>query len=413
MNFLENVQHNINKAAKILEMEKEAGSLQKMHKELKAELSIIGDNGKKKKFLAYRMQHNNARGPMKGGIRYHPDVSMNEVKALATQMTFKCAVAGLPFGGAKGGVQCNPKELSKKELEKISREFIRKFEKHIGPWKDVPAPDVYTDSQVMAWMLDEYEKIKGKHCPAVITGKPLELGGSLGRNEATGLGGAYILEEAAKISKMNPKRTTIAIHGFGNAGQHFAEAAAGMGFVIVAVSDSTGAVYCENGLNEQNIQKLIEHKKKTGKVVGFEKTKEITNTQLLELPVDVLVPSALENTITIENCDKIKARFVIELANGPTTPDSDELLFKKRIIVIPDILANSGGVTVSYFEWVQNLHGAMWSREKVHLELKKNIITAYHRIRKLAESKKTDLRTAAHMIAIKEVLCAEKLRGKF
>ncbi|MEK6916989.1 MAG: Glu/Leu/Phe/Val dehydrogenase, partial [Nanoarchaeota archaeon] len=362
---------NINKTMKL--SDKEMKLLLTPNKVIQEELEVKMDSGEMKKFQAFRVQYNRARGPTKGGIRYHPNVSLGEVKSLAFWMAVKCAVVDIPYGGAKGGIIVNPKELSQKELERLSRAFIRAIYKDIGPMKDIPAPDVYTNSQIMAWMLDEYEKLTGENAPGVITGKPLELGGSKGRSFATSQGGAYVLREFAKIKGLQPEETTVAVQGFGNAGSFIAKILDEWGYKIVAVSDSKGGIYNKNGLN---IKALEHHKEKTGSVKGF--AVDISNKELLELDVDVLVPAALENQITSQNADKIKAKVILELANGPVTPEADELLAKKKIAVLPDVLANAGGVTVSYFEWVQNLYGYYWEEAEILEKLDDEMIFKFY-----------------------------------
>lgn len=360
-----------------------------------------------KKFKAFRCQHNSARGPCKGGIRYHPNVSVDEVKALAVGMSLKCAVANIPYGGAKGGVACNPKKMSWKELETLSRGYARAFAKKIGRWVDIPAPDVNTNAQVMAWILDEYEKIIGRHDPAVITGKPVELGGSLGRDKATSLGGYVVLREALKSLKLKPG--TVAVQGFGSVGSWLAEILHKLKqYTVVAVSDSKGGVYNAKGLD---VDKVMEHKKKTGSVINFPGSEELDPGKLLELPVDVLAPAALENVITKENADNVKAKLVLEMANGPTTPEADKILEKKGVHVIPDILANAGGVTVSYFEWAQNLTGYYWSLYEVNQKLEKQMVRAWKDVFETAKKHKCSYRTAANILALQRIAKAMELRG--
>jgi glutamate dehydrogenase len=336
-------------------------------------------------------------------------VTLAEVKALAFWMTLKCAVVGIPYGGAKGGVSVNPKELSRDDLEELSREFIRKFHKHLGPHKDIPAPDVYTNPQVMAWMMDEYEEIYDIHAPGVITGKPLEIGGSHARAYSTAQGGAYCIRELATVFKIKPAKTTIAIQGFGNAGSFMAKILADWGYKIVAVSDSKGGIFNEKGLD---VEKVAFYKAETKSVIGFEGAKEISNKELLELDVDILVPAALENQIKKENADRIKAKFIIELANGPTTPEADEVLWKKKIIVVPDILANAGGVTVSYFEWVQNLSHFYWTEKEVLERLEHIMKVSFDEVYKTSKEYKVDMRKAAYILAVERILKAEKTRGR-
>lgn len=365
----------------------------------------ITANGKK--YHGYRVQHNSARGPYKGGIRYHPQVDLDEVKALATWMSLKCAIANIPYGGGKGGVTCNPKELTKEDLQAISRGWAKAMTPHIGPWKDVPAPDVNTDGQTMSWILDEYEKITGSQAPATITGKPIELGGSLGRDKATSQGAYFVLREAIKAN--NHKKGTISIQGFGNVGGWFATIAHQEGYKIIAVSDSQGGIYNPNGLD---VPKVHEHKTKTGKVKDYPGAKNITNEEVLELQCDILAPGALENVITKDNADKIHAKIIIELANGPTTPEADAVLDNKGIIVIPDILANAGGVSTSYFEWVQNLYGYYWDLQEVDTKLDKLMTKSYHEVHNTAKEHKISYRTAANVLALKRIAKAMELRGR-
>ncbi len=373
------------------------------------ELEIELDNEKKKKFQAYRVQHNDARGPFKGGIRFHPQVSMDEVKALAMLMTFKCAVVNIPFGGAKGGIIVNPRELSKKELERLSRAYSAAFFEHIGSKKDIPAPDINTNAQVMAWMLDEYEKKAGKHNPGAFTGKPVGIGGSKGREEATGMGGYFVVREISAHLKLKPSSTTVAIQGIGNVGAHIAELLHHYGYKIAALSDSKGGIYSREGLTPEAVLQI---KKERGSVVDFpQKDKVITNEEILELDADILIPAALENQITKENADRIKAKVIVEMANGPTTPEADEMLAKKGIIVVPDILANAGGVTVSYFEWVQNNQGYYWEEEEVNKKLEKIMTKAFNEVLNISTKQNVDMRTAAYMLAVDRVARAVEVRG--
>lgn len=379
---------------------------------VKGKIAIKGAGGKKKVFQAFRIEHNDARGPFKGGIRFHPNVNEDEVQALATLMSLKCAVAGIPYGGGKGGVIVDPSKLTQEELKDLSQEYARLIAPYIGPWKDVPAPDVNTDGQIMSWMLEAYEKKIGMQAPATFTGKPLELGGSLGRTEATGQGGVYILSEYVKSKKLNARNSTVAVQGFGNVGFYFAKIAVSLGFKVVAVSDSSTGVYNPSGLN---IDKLGEFKDKGGSFRDYpvkDGIKLISNAELLELPVTVLVPAALENSINKENMEKVSATVIFEMANGPTTSEADKYLYEKGIDVIPDILANSGGVTVSYFEWVQNLHGYSWSKERVNEELKATITKAFYDIDKVKTAKKISYRRAANYISLKCIIDAMMLRGR-
>ncbi|MCX8053415.1 MAG: Glu/Leu/Phe/Val dehydrogenase, partial [Armatimonadetes bacterium] len=345
----------------------------------------------------------------KGGIRFHPDETIDTVRALAAWMTWKCAVVDIPLGGGKGGIVCNPKEMSDAELERLSRAYVDQVGRILGPEKDIPAPDVYTTPQIMAWMMDEYSKITGYNAPGVITGKPLAVGGSEGRGDATARGGAYTVREAAKHLNIDLSKATCAIQGFGNAGQHAATLFSNiLGCKIVAVSDTRGGVYCESGIDPEAV---IKHKLSTGSVAGFPGTRPVSNEDLLELTVDVLVPAALEGVITGENAGRIKARIICELANGPTTPEADEILYKNDVFVIPDFLANAGGVTVSYFEWVQNLMNYYWEEEEIHAKLDKKMTQAFADVLAMSLDYQVDMRTAAYMVAIQRVAEAMKLRG--
>ncbi|MBI3626518.1 Glu/Leu/Phe/Val dehydrogenase, partial [Candidatus Uhrbacteria bacterium] len=357
----------------------------------------------------FRVQYNSARGPYKGGLRYHPQTDLDEVKALSFWMAIKCATVDIPYGGGKGGITVDSKKLSQGELERLTRTFTRALKDFIGPQIDIPAPDVYTNSQIMAWIVDEFSKIQGKFTPAVVTGKPLNLGGSLGRSMATGQGGFFVWQELAGLKKIVPAKTTVAIQGFGSVGESFAEIASHAGYKVVAVSDSKGGVYAAGGLD---LRQLKAHKEKTGRVEGFTGAKNISNEALLELPVDLLVPAALENQITDKNAKKIKARYVLELANGPTTPEADVVLFKNGITVIPDVLANAGGVTVSYFEWQQNLADEKWTEKQVNDKLAVKMSAAFKSVWQSAEKHKTDLRTAAYILAVKRIIEAIKLKNK-
>jgi len=379
---------------------------------IKGKVSIKGKDGKKKTFQAFRIQHNNARGPFKGGIRFHPNVSEDEVRALATLMSLKCAVAGIPYGGAKGGIIVDPGKLTREELKNLSTEYAKLIAPYIGPWKDVPAPDVNTDGQIMSWMLEAFEKKIGMQAPATFTGKPLELGGSLGRTEATGQGGVYVLEAYAKVKKLNPKTSTIAVQGFGNVGYYFAKIAKEVGFKVVAVSDSSSGIYNSKGLDIDQIAKFKESGGSLNDCPLKGGSKSISNAELLELPVTVLVPAALENSITKDNVVKISAKVVFEMANGPTTSEADNYLHEKGIDVIPDILSNSGGVTVSYFEWVQNLSGYYWTLARVNEELKKTITKAFLDIDAIVKSKHISYRRAANYLSLKRIIDAMILRGR-
>jgi len=357
-------------------------------------------------YSGWRIVFNDALGPGKGGIRFHPGVCEDEVKSLAFWMTIKNSLAGLPYGGAKGGIKFNPKETSQKELETISRKFIDGLYKYLGQDIDIPAPDVYTNSQIMAWMLDEYEKKVGHHEPGMITGKPLELQGCFLRNTATAKGGFIIIKQLIK-DLIKKKSLTFAIQGFGNAGRNLAEMLASDGMKIVAVSDSKGGIYNKDGLNIKRLSEIKEQGKEVREYGG----KEITNEELLLLPVDVLVLAALENQITADNADKVKAEYIVEIANGPVTYEADKTLFNKGINVVPDVLANAGGVVVSYFEWAQNRTGNILDKDYLEKLLEKKMVSSWKEVLKLYKERKVDFRTSAYIIAIKKILKAEKLRG--
>ena len=367
------------------------------------------DDGTVKTFVGYRSQHNNAVGPFKGGLRFHPGVTRDEVKALSTWMTFKCSVAGIPYGGGKGGMAINPKDYSKAELERISKGFAKAISPIIGEKVDIPAPDVNTNGQIMSWMVDAYEEVAGKSTKGVFTGKPLEFGGSLARTEATGYGVHLTAKKALAKLNIDVKGATYAVQGFGNVGFYTAYYAYKDGAKIVAFSNSDVAVYNENGIDMEAVIKDFEENGRIAANKGY--GKDITNNELLELEVDVLAPCALENQITSENADRIKAKVVAEGANGPTTPEADEILFKKGIVVVPDILANSGGVVVSYFEWVQNLQSYYWPFEEVQQKEDALLSTAFEDVWNLADEYKVDLRNAAYMKSIERISKAMKLRG--
>lgn len=386
---------------------------------LQASLPIKTKKGTKV-FKAFRVQYNNSRGPYKGGIRFHQQVNLNEVKALAFWMTIKCAVVGIPLGGAKGGVIIDPKKMSAEEIQELSRAYVRAFYKFLGPHTDIPAPDVNTNAQIMAWMMDEYSKITGYNDFGVITGKPLAVGGSAGRETATARGGYYVLKNLAEKIKLNPRQTKVIIQGFGNAGYNIASILYQKGYRIIGLSDSKGAILTDtNTFHPDSIQKA---KEQTGAIDGFYcrglncnqvKHKHLTNEQLLTQECDILIPAALENQITQANAGKIKAKIVLELANGPTTPEADTKLFKKGIIVVPDILANAGGVTVSYFEWVQNLANYYWDEEEVKEKLKKIMNESFEITWEISKEKQIDLRTAAYLLALKRLNESIKLRGAY
>ena len=370
-------------------------------------IPVIMDDGNLRVFTGYRVQYNDSLGPTKGGIRYHPELTLDEVTALSAWMTWKTAVAGLPLGGGKGGIRCNPKEMSLGELEKMTRGYTRALARYIGPYTDVPAPDVYTDSQTMAWIMDEYSQIVGYNAFGVVTGKPVCLGGSLGRNEATSRGLMYTVIEAAKHKGVDLKKATVAVQGYGNVGYHAARLLDELGCKVVAVSDSKGGVYREEGLDPK---KAMQHKNETGSVVGYKNYTIVSNSELLELDCEILVPAALENQVTKANAGRIRAKIVAEGANGPVTPEADEILYQKGIFTIPDILANSGGVIVSYFEQVQNAMNYYWSEEEVRNKLQSTIVTAFKDVLAIAEEYKVNMRVAAYMKALKRVSDAMLVR---
>jgi glutamate dehydrogenase (NAD(P)+) len=409
-NPFEIAQAQLDKAAKKLSLDPGVHAiLREPMRELHVSIPVKMDSGRVRVFQGFRVQYNDARGPNKGGIRFHPQETIDTVRALSAWMTWKCAVVDIPLGGGKGGVICNPKEMSEFELERLSRAYINAVGGFIGPNKDIPAPDVYTTPQIMGWMMDEFSKLQGFYSPGVITGKPLSIGGSEGRGDATARGGAYTVREAAKGLGLNLNGATCAIQGFGNAGQFAARLNAEMyGMRIVAVSDTKGGVYKEEGMEPKA---LVEHKLKTGSVINFPGSRPVSNEDLLELSVDVVAPSALEEVITERNADRIRAKIVEELANGPTTPQADEILFKKGVFVIPDFLCNAGGVTVSYFEWVQNVYGFYWEESEVHQKLDMKMTKAFADVFAMAKDYKVDMRTAAYMVAIERVAAAMHARG--
>ncbi|MGA2477465.1 MAG: Glu/Leu/Phe/Val dehydrogenase [Spirochaetia bacterium] len=378
-------------------------------RELQVSIPVRMDDGSMKIFHGYRVHFNGARGPTKGGLRWHPDETIDTVRALSAWMTWKCAVVDLPLGGAKGGVTCNPKELSEGEKERLARAYIRAVGRFLSATGDVPAPDVYTTPQIMAWMMDEYEMLIGEHSPGVITGKPIALGGSAGRGDATARGGLYVVREAAKKLGLDLKGKAAAIQGFGNAGQHAARLGEEiLGLKIIAASDSQGGVHNAKGLD---VKALIDHKQKTGSLKGFPGAESISNEKILELDVVVLFPAALENVITDANAQRIKAKIVCELANGPTTPEADAILFKNGVFVIPDFLANAGGVTVSYFEQVQNAYNFYWNLDLVYSRLDEKMTKAFADVYAMHDRHKSNMREAAYLVSVSRVAEACKLRG--
>ena len=396
-------------ATKKLELD---SSIYKMLSQAKRSMSVSidirMDNGTVGVFNGVRVQHWDARGPFKGGIRYSPNVTLDNVTALAMLMTWKCAIADIPFGGAKGGVCVDSKKMSKHELERLTRRYVSLIVDYLGPHRDIPAPDMYTDAQTMAWIMDTYSQLKGYSIPESVTGKPVEIGGSWGRAEATGRGVIHCVKQAAENNQLKLKNATVAIQGFGNVGYNAAVAAQEEGCKIIAISDSTGGIFCADGLNPVDV---FAQKGKTKILQNYKGCKNITNEELLELPCDVLIPAALENQITSKNADKIKAKMVAEAANGPTTPEADKILNEKEICIIPDILANSGGVTVSYYEWVQNLTREQWPLEKVNRKLEIKMTKAFNDVVSIAQKEESDMRTGALMLGVGRVANAIKTLG--
>ena len=384
--------------------------LREPRRELTVHFPVHMDDGSVEVFTGYRVQHNLGRGPAKGGIRYHQDVSLDEVKALAMWMTWKCAVVGIPYGGGKGGVIVDPKKLSNKELEGLTRRFFTEIEILIGPEKDIPAPDVNTNAQIMAWMMDTYSMHAGYTVPGVVTGKPISLGGSEGRNEATARGTVFCIVEAARHLGLVLPKARVAIQGFGNAGSIAARLIAEEGSTVVAVSDSTGGIHNPEGLD---IGRVIAWKSEHGTVQGFPGASDISNAEVLEVDCEILIPAALENQITARNAGNVRARLIAEAANGPTTPEADEILFANSKFLIPDILCNAGGVTVSYFEWVQDLNRDHWSESVVNLKLKEIMVKAFSETLAIARREQCNMRTAAYLLAVSRVADAMAMRGLY
>jgi len=382
--------------------------LKKPKRSLIVSVTIKMDNRKIGVFDGIRVQHWDVKGPFKGGIRYHPDLTADDVTALAMWMTWKCAIADLPYGGAKGGICCNPKEMSRGELERLTRRYVSLIFNYLGPHRDIPAPDVYTNEQTMAWIMDTYSQLRGYSVPESVTGKPVEIGGSEGRVCATSLGLAFCASEAAKLLKLNMKNAEVAVQGYGNVGYNAASIMQNLGCKVVAVSDSSGGIYCSDGIIPSAV---YSHKKETGSVVNHKDCVNITNEELLQTKCDILIPAALQNQITKDNADKVKAKIVAEGANGPTTPEADKALHEKGICLIPDILANSGGVTVSYFEWVQNLTREHWALEEVNEKLENKITKAFYDVQKLSKHEESDMRTAALMLGVGRVAHAISTLG--
>ncbi len=409
-------QQQLDSAAEVMELDKTAHEiLREPMRTISATIPVKMMDGSTEVFQGFRVQYNDARGPGKGGIRFHPKENLNTVKALSAWMTWKCSLANIPYGGAKGGVICDTKKMNQAELENLSRGYIRALGRFIGPKLDVPAPDVYTNPQIMAWMMDEYSKLVGHNEFGVITGKPIEVWGSEGRFDSTAMGGMYVLREAAKQRKLKIKEARIAIQGFGNAGKFAFDLSRKLGAKVVAISDSSGGVYSEKGLD---YDKLSKAKAESGEIQDYSEKgmEKISNSELLELDVDVLIPAAIENQITKENADKINAGIVLELANGPVTPAADGILFEKGILDLPDFLVNSGGVIVSYFEWVQNTQNYYWTQDEVYSKLDSIITKSFHDVFAMQESykakkKKISPRTSAYIVAVDRVSKAMKTRG--
>lgn len=410
LNLFEIAQAHLDEAARILGLDEATHQLLRWPmRELHVLIPVKMDDGSTRIFRGFRVQYNDACGPTKGGIRWHPNETIDAVRALAAWMTWKTAVMSLPYGGAKGGVICNPKEMSAAEQERLARGYVRAIGRFLGEYQDIPAPDMYTTPQIMAWMMDEYSQLIGRNAPGVITGKPPIVGGSLGHDDATARGACYCMREAANYLGVELKNATIAIQGYGNVGVSMARLATEMlGMTVVAVSDSKGGIYCQDGLDWKAV---LEHKQETRSVVGLSGTKTISNEELLELDVTVLCPAALENAITAENAANIKAKIIAEAANGPTTPAADEILHNKGCFVIPDFLCNAGGVTVSYFEWVQNINGYYWDLDTVHQRLDQRMTEAFWKVVNACEAYNVSTRVAAYLVAVQRVAEACKTRG--
>ncbi|HZE72799.1 MAG TPA: Glu/Leu/Phe/Val dehydrogenase [Pyrinomonadaceae bacterium] len=411
LNPFEIAKQQFNIAADFLELDASLRHvLQRPKRQLIVSIPVKMDGGDVQVFEGYRVQHNIARGPAKGGIRYHPNVTLDEVKALASWMTWKCATVGIPYGGGKGGVICDPKSLSQGELERLTRRYAFEIAPIIGPDRDIPAPDVYTDQQTMAWIMDTISMVRGHTELGVVTGKPISLGGSQGRNEATARGCLYALREACRVKNLPLKGARVAVHGFGNAGAHIARLVAADGALVVAACDSKSGVYRENGID---IKAALEHKAQTTSLSGLAGTKEIAPEDVITADCDILLPAALENAITLENVGQVKAKIIAELANGPTTPGADRVFAESGVLLIPDILANAGGVTVSYYEWVQDQYSFFWSEKQINDTLEQTIQSAFKDVHETAQHYKTDMRTGAYILAVDRVAEATRVRGIF
>lgn len=411
LNPFEISKQQFNRAADYLDLEPSMRQvLRRPKRQLIVSIPVKMDGGDVQVFEGYRVQHNIARGPAKGGIRYHPNVSLDEVKALASWMTWKCATVGIPYGGGKGGVICDPKRMSKDELERLTRRYAFEIAPIIGPDRDIPAPDVNTDEQTMAWIMDTISMVRGHTELGVVTGKPISLGGSLGRREATARGCLYALREACNVKGMSLKGARVAVHGFGNAGANIARLVAEDGARVVAICDSRVGIHAANGID---IQAALQQKAKTKSLAGLPGVKEIPSDDVLTVDCDILLPSALENAITLANVGLVKARIIAELANGPTTPGSDRILADGGVFVVPDILANAGGVTVSYYEWVQDQYSFFWSEKQINETLEQSMRTAFKAVHETAQRYETDMRTGAYILAVDRVAEATRVRGIF
>ncbi len=411
LNPFEIAKQQFNRAADYLDLEPSMRRvLETPKRQLIVSIPVKMDGGDVQVFEGYRVQHNIARGPAKGGIRYHPNVSLDEVKALASWMTWKCATVGIPYGGGKGGVICDPKRMSKDELERLTRRYAFEIAPIIGPDRDIPAPDVYTDEQTMAWIMDTISMVRGHTELGVVTGKPISLGGSLGRKEATARGCLYALREACRVNDVSLKESRVSVHGFGNAGANIAKLTAADGARVVAICDSKVGLYSASGID---IQEALRHKAKNGSLAGFKGPKEIPCDDVLTVDCDILLPSALENAITLANVGQVKAKIIAELANGPTTPSSDRVLTDDGVFLVPDILANAGGVTVSYYEWVQDQYSFFWSESQINETLEQTMKTAFNAVHETAKRHDTDMRTGAYILAVARVAEATQVRGIF
>jgi glutamate dehydrogenase (NAD(P)+) len=411
LNPFEIAKQQFNRAADYLDLDPSMRHvLENAKRQLIVSIPVKMDGGDVQVFEGYRVQHNIARGPAKGGIRYHPNVTLDEVKALASWMTWKCATVGIPYGGGKGGVVCDPKSLSRNELERLTRRYAFEIAPIIGPDRDIPAPDVYTDEQTMAWIMDTISMVRGHTELGVVTGKPISLGGSQGRSEATARGCLYALREACRAKNMSLKDSRVVVHGFGNAGANIARLVAEDGAKVIAACDSKMAVYAEGGLD---VAEALKHKAATGSLSGLRGAKEVPCEDVLEMECDILLPSALENAITLKNVGNVKTKIIAELANGPTTPGADRVLEDQGVLLIPDILANAGGVTVSYYEWVQDQYSFFWSEKQINDTLEQTIVTAFNSVHQMMQQYDTDMRTGAYILAVGRVAEATSVRGIF